>query len=188
MRFKNYLIVEMSLDSAVEFATFKHRNQKRSGGEPYIVHPTGVFEILKKLKVNNVIILVASFLHDTLEDTNTTYNEIKDKFNKEVADLVAQLTSNSKEIDKMGKPEYLLQKMIKMSSNSLTIKLADRLHNLSDIVSVNKKFADKMWSQTTYIIKRLRTERVLNTTQKKLVRSIEKQLDMYKLKGSQYEI
>jgi len=190
MKFKNYLIVEMSLEKAINFAIDKHKGQYRSDKKiPYIVHPTGVFEFLKsKMGIKDVVILVASFLHDTLEDTKTTYNEIKNEFNKEVADLVIQLTSDKKEIEKVGKPEYLLQKMIKMSDNALTIKLADRLHNLQDINSVSDKFARKMWSQTTYIIKRLRTERSLNQTQNKIVRMIYKQLDSYKPRGSQHEI
>jgi (p)ppGpp synthase/HD superfamily hydrolase len=189
MKFKNYLLVEMSLEKAMLFAKERHKDQiRKTTKDPYVVHPIGVFSLLRSLRIKDVVVLVASFLHDTLEDTKTTYNEIKKEFNAEVADLVKQLTSDQKEIEKMGKPEYLLKKMIEMSDNALTIKLADRLHNLSDIKVGSKNFSDKMWSQTTYIIKRLRTERVLTSTHKKLIRMIEKRLSEYKPKGAQYEI
>jgi (p)ppGpp synthase/HD superfamily hydrolase len=184
-RFYNYLN-EMSLQKAAVFAAKKHSNQFRKGsGEPYIVHPRGVFKILRNLKINDIQILVAAYLHDTLEDTDATYNEIKKEFSQEVADIVKDLTNNPKEIDKIGKPEHLLNKMLKISNGALVIKLADRLQNLSDMSSVNKSFANKMWIQTTYIIKNLRKKRNLTQTQKKLVRKI---LDILKSYGSNNEI
>ena len=67
-----------------------------------------------------------------------------------------------------------------MSNKGLILKLADRLHNLSDITTVSKSFADKMWNQTIYIIQKLRNKRVLNTLQNKLIRLIKKQLKQYK--------
>jgi (p)ppGpp synthase/HD superfamily hydrolase len=70
--------------------------------------------------------------------------------------------------------------MVKMSDDALLIKLADRLHNLSDITTVNKKFAEKMYNQTTFIIQELRDKRSLNNKHKKLIRLINKQLSEYK--------
>ena len=67
-----------------------------------------------------------------------------------------------------------------MSDNSLIVKLADRVHNLSDMMTASKKFADKMWEQTWYIINGLRQKRSLNNVHKKLLRRIEKQLNQYK--------
>ena len=182
MRFKQYMVVEMSLAKAATFAANKHQGQHRKGsGAPYIVHPRGVFKLLKDLRVKDVTLLVSAYLHDTLEDTKTTYNEIKNEFSKEVADIVKQLTSDKKEIEKVGKPEYLLKKMINMSDNSLIVKLADRVHNLSDMMTASKKFSDKMWEQTWYIINGLRQKRSLNGVHKKLLRRIEKQLNQYKV-------
>lgn len=181
MRFKNYLITEMSIAHAFTYAAEKHTGQHRKGsGEPYIVHPRGVYKILRDLRIKDVQVLISSILHDTLEDTKTTYNEIKKEFSKEVADIVKDLSSDKREINKIGKPEYLVKKMTKISDGALVIKLADRLQNLTDIFSMSKDFAEKMWSQTYYIIKRLRTERTLTQTHKKLIRKILDILQRYK--------
>jgi len=189
MKLKQYLILEMSLQKAEIFATNKHKGQiRKSSGEPYVNHPKGVFNLLKSLHIKDNTLLVAAYLHDTLEDTKTTYNEIKREFSKEVADIVKQVSSDNKEIQRIGKPNYLANKMIKMSNNALIIKLVDRLHNLSDIMSVSKDFAEKMWSQTTFIIKKLRKERTLNNIQKKIIRLINKSLKKYKPLESNYEI
>lgn len=180
-RFKKYLIMEMSIAHAATFAAKKHQGQyRKSSGAPYIVHPRGVFKILKDIKIKDNQVLISAYLHDTIEDTKTSYNEIKNEFSKEVADMVKQLTNDKKEILKVGKPEYLLNKMIKMSDGSLIIKLADRLQNVSDIMLSSHKFAEKMWSQTYYILKRLKTERVLTQNHKKIIRRIFKILEKYK--------
>ena len=188
MRFKQYLLLEMSLAHAATFSAKKHEKQfRKSSGSPYITHPRGVYKLLKDLRIKDVEILVSAYLHDTLEDTNTSYNEIKKEFSKNVADTVKDLTSDTRKIEIIGKPQYLLKKMLSMPDNSLTIKLADRLQNLDDILTANKKFAEKMWHQTWYIIDGLR-KRNLNKTHKKLLRKIEKQLDIYQPKDQQYEI
>lgn len=189
MKFKEYLIIEMSLQKAATFAANKHKGQfRKTSGAPYIVHPRGVYKILRDLKIKDKQILVSGYLHDTLEDTKTTYNEIKKEFSKEVADIVKDLSSDNKEIGKIGKPDYLLKKMLKISNGALVIKLADRLQNLSDLFTMNKDFADKMWIQTLYIIKNLRIKRVLTQTQKKIVRKILAILQKYKPLGTDNEI
>jgi (p)ppGpp synthase/HD superfamily hydrolase len=189
MRFKQYLteqqLLEITIAHAASFAAELHQGQHRKGsGAPYITHPRGVYIILKKLGVKSKELLAAAYLHDTVEDTPTTYNKIKKEFGKGVADLVKEVSSNKKLIDIIGKDEYLTNKMIKMSNSGLILKLADRLHNLSDIMTSSKGFAEKIWNQTRYIISALRTDRNLNGIQKKLIRKIIKQLQNYK----QYEI
>lgn len=185
MRFKQYLIendlLEMTLAKAASFAAELHTGQHRKGtGEPYIKHPRGVFKILRDVGVKDRELLVAAYLHDSIEDTPATYNMLKKEFSVGVANLVRQVTSDTKEILKQGKEEYLSNKMIKMSDDALILKLADRLHNVDDITTSSKGFAEKMWIQTRYIINTLRTERSLNNTHKKLIRQIEKQLQQYK--------
>ena len=185
MRFKQFLkeeqLLEISIAHAATFAADAHQGQHRKGsGEPYIIHPRGVYKILKQLGVKDRELLIAAYLHDTIEDSPTTYNQIKKEFSKNTANLVKQVTSNKKAIEKVGKEQYLLDKMLKMSNNALTLKLADRLHNVSDIQTASTKFADKVWSQTIFILNGLRQKRNLNTIQKKLIRMIEKQLQLYR--------
>lgn len=171
----------MTIAHAATFAADFHTGQHRKGtGEPYIKHPRGVFKILRDVGVKDKEILIAAYLHDTIEDTKATYNQIKKEFSIGTADLVRQVTSDKKELSKQAKEEYLTNKMLKMSNSALALKLADRLHNLLDITTSSKGFADKMWIQTRYIINALRTERQLNNTHKKIIRLINKQLQQYR--------
>ena len=192
MRFKNYLLFEevrsmlneLALDQAIEFAQYMHQGQVRKGDKkPYFVHPKAVYSILKSFKVKDKILLVAAWLHDTIEDTKATYNVIKKKFNKEVAELVKQVSSDSKEIAKVGKPEYLLKKMLSMKNPALTLKLADRLHNVSDIMTMTEKTSEKTYVQTKYILDGLREKRTLNKIQKKIIKAIEKYLNKFSKEG-----
>ncbi len=172
MRFENYLNEE-TIAHAFSFADKLHKGQYRKGsGGPFIIHPRGVYKILKNLNIKNKEILIASILHDTIEDTKITYNLIKREFSKNIADLVKSVTSDKKQIKILGKPLYLAKKMVKMSDNALTIKLADRLHNLTDLHKVSPEFAEKMIKQTDFIIDYLTSHRKLNNIHKKLIRKI----------------
>jgi GTP pyrophosphokinase len=180
MRFKNYILYEETIAHAFSIADELHKGQHRKGsGAPYIVHPRGVYKILRDLNIKDKQILIASILHDTIEDTKITYNQIKKEFSKTIADLVKSVSSDKKKIDILGKPQYLANKMIKMSDSALTIKLADRLHNLTDMKRSSPKFIKKTVNQTRYIIDYLRKNRKLNGMHKKLIRQINKILDNY---------
>jgi guanosine-3',5'-bis(diphosphate) 3'-pyrophosphohydrolase len=119
---------------AYNFAAEKHAAQKRASGEPYIIHPLGVATILAQLKMDDVT-LAAAFLHDVVEDTDTTLDQLTDIFGLEVAGLVDGVT-------KLGKIEYIsreeqqvenYRKMFLAMAKDIRvvlIKLADRLHNM----------------------------------------------------------
>jgi GTP pyrophosphokinase len=180
MRFREYLLLEMTMGKALSFANKKHKGQHRKvSGEPYIVHPVGTYRILRQMGVKDKNILVASALHDTIEDTDTTYNEIKREFNVNVADMVKDVSSDKKIIFKIGKEKYLADKMLKIKAPSLTLKLADRLQNLKDFPTMGKGFQKKMYLSTTYILDKLKDGRTLNGVQKKLIRKIEAILATY---------
>jgi (p)ppGpp synthase/HD superfamily hydrolase len=173
------LLIEMSLDQAIDFATQMHQGQFRKGDKkPYVVHPQAVYSILKSFRVKDRVLLVAAWLHDTIEDTKATYNIIKRKFNQEVANLVKAVSSDKKLIAIVGKEQYLLDKMIKMSNDELTLKLADRLHNVTDIMTNPK--ADILYNQTIFILNGLREKRTLIKIHKKIIKAIEKYLNKYK--------
>ena len=84
---------------AYEFAAKKHADQKRRSGEPYIIHPTQVANILARMKMDEET-LAAAFLHDVVEDTDTTLQQLKEMFGAKVAMLVDGVT-------KLGKIEYI---------------------------------------------------------------------------------
>jgi len=172
------ILIEMSLEQAIDFAEQMHKGQIRKGDKkPYVVHPKAVYQILKSFNVKDKVLLVAAWLHDTIEDTTATYNIIKRKFNKEVADLVKAVSSVKKEMQRKGKAEYLLNKMLSMKTHELTLKLADRLHNVTDIMTMPN--SQKIYEQTTYILKGLKEGRTLSKIQKKIIKAIERYLNKY---------
>lgn len=191
MRFLDYIQINEApasiIDFASKFAEIKHQKQWRKfADEPYFKHPQRVANIVKQFKKSHDIdsLISAAFLHDTLEDTNTTYKDLQKMFGGLVASLVKELSSDPEEIEKLGKTEYLTQKMENMSNWALVIKLADRLDNLSDLKISSKKFREKMITSTKKIIKDLESHRQLTTTQKKLVELIKQKLK----EGENYEV
>ena len=157
---------------AKSFATIKHSSQTRRGGAPYISHPNAVADGVAKFKgssKNIEKIKNAAYLHDTLEDTDTTYEELLQQFGKVTADMVAELTSDKEEIKKVGKTAYLQQKMARMSSYALVVKLVDRLHNLSDLKQSDPKWAIKYSLQTQEILNYLIKKRDLTQTHKTII-------------------
>ena len=124
---------------AIEIATKAHEGQFRKTGEPYIVHPLAVKKILEEWGMDEDTV-IAGILHDTVEDTNLTLNDIKEEFGESVAFLVDGTTKLSAARDGMRDIDtYLpetkdnfLRLMIALGDDIrvLIIKLADRLHNL----------------------------------------------------------
>jgi len=162
-------------DLAKELATKKHEGQNRTfTKEPYVEHPKRVAEIVREFKSSHKIakLLSASYLHDTIEDTDTTEEELKKLFGGLVSSLVKELSSDDAEIKRLGKGEYLSQKMIGMSSWALVIKLADRLDNVSDLDKTSDKFRARYTKETLLILDSLEKNRKLSGTQKKLVDKI----------------
>lgn len=125
------------------FAEEAHGAQKRKyTDEPYIVHPEEVSEIVLKY-TGDVLSAVAALLHDVLEDTTRTYDDIKDKFGVEVADLVMEVTDPSKPEDgnRAARKAIDLVHIAKGSARSHNIKLADILSNIKSIAEYDHDFA-----------------------------------------------
>jgi len=125
------------LSKAYEFAIEAHKNQKRISGVPYVVHPVAVADILAGLKLDSATI-ITGLLHDTIEDTKTTYNVVLKEFGKEVADLVDGVTKISALEEKAADNSQAenFRKLILATSKDirvLLVKLADRLHNMRTI-------------------------------------------------------
>ena len=119
------------IDRAFRTADLKHQGQLRKSGDPYITHPVAVAEILAELGLDQPT-LIAALLHDTVEDTGYSLDELKNDFGTEVASLVDGVTK----LDKLtygptAEAETLRKMVIAMSKDVrvLVIKLADRLHN-----------------------------------------------------------
>ncbi len=132
-----------TLNKAYEFALKAHVKQKRDEGAPYIIHPVAVADILSDLKLDSATI-ATGLLHDTIEDTHTTYNTIKEEFGQEVADLVEGVTKISEFENQAGENSKAenFRKLILATSKDirvLLVKIADRLHNMRTIKFVKNK-------------------------------------------------
>jgi len=172
----------MITETALTFAKEKHEGQNRKAtNKPYITHPINVAKILKKHKKSHKIneLVAAALLHDTLEDTNTTKQELEKLFGKLITSLVKELTTDEIEKNKVGKDKYLAEKMIdekQMSSWGLLIKLADRLDNVSDLKNTDLKFKKRYTEETNYILEKLEKNRTLSPTHEKLIKKIREKL------------
>lgn len=166
---KNELVIKAYL-----FAKEKHKGQLRDGGQPYIIHPIRVARIVRENKKskNSDVLVASALLHDTLEDTYTSYKELEDNFGEIVASLVMELTTASYMPKLEGKDVYLSHKMENMSSYALYIKLADRLDNLSDLASTSDEKRIRILNQTKNIIDYLSNHITFTSSQQKLVDKI----------------
>ena len=134
---------ESIVQSAYEYAKEMHEGQFRSSGEPYYTHPMEVAQILADMKMD-IDTIVTAILHDTVEDTDATYEDLEDKFGKEVAELVSGVTKltqiESKTVE--GKQAENFRKLLLAMSEDirvLLVKLADRVHNMRTISGIKKE-------------------------------------------------
>ena len=141
-KIKNYnrFFNSETLSKAYNFALNAHKHQKRDAGEPYIIHPVAVADILTDLKLDSATI-TTGLLHDTIEDTKATYKTVEKEFGKEVADLVDGVTKISQLEGKAlsnSKAENFRKLILATSKDIrvLLVKLADRLHNMRTLTSV----------------------------------------------------
>ncbi len=130
---KNRNINKNKIIKAYEYATFMHKNQKRKSGEPYIIHPLNVSYILAELGLDTEVIC-AALLHDVVEDTEATYEDIQVRFGNDVAELVEGVTKLSKLFESVeeAQAENYKKMFIAMEKDIrvIILKLADRLHNI----------------------------------------------------------
>jgi (p)ppGpp synthase/HD superfamily hydrolase len=134
------------LQQAIDYATKKHAGQMRKGTEiPYITHPLKVMEILSKNGCSNNVI-IAGILHDTLEDTNATEEEIVSLFGNDVLAIVRSETEDKTPSWKERKSHTIEH----LKSAPLEVKLvccADKLANLRDMSFDFSKIGDKLWER-----------------------------------------
>ncbi|KVP96454.1 hypothetical protein WJ96_04320 [Burkholderia ubonensis] len=160
----------MMLLDAIQVANEKHDGQVRKGsGDPYVTHPIAVSYLVAAFKRSSKLVelIVAAILHDCLEDTDMTFEEMARRFSPLVASLVLELSNDDEKVAKLGKLEYQTKKVLGMSSYALVIKLCDRLHNVSDNPT------EKMVADTLVLMQRLCDGRKLSRTQLELVHAIE---------------
>ena len=138
---------------AYAFAKEAHKNQRRKSGTPYIIHPVAVAKIAAeelRLDVNSVI---CAFLHDVVEDTDYTIEDITLRFGDDVAFLVDVVTKKKKSSYKMSKQVDNYQQLLDslhFDIRALMIKIADRLHNMRTLASMSPDKQMKIAGETDY--------------------------------------
>lgn len=145
------------IEHAVEVAKSAHKDQTRRTGEPYIIHPLAVKKILEDWGMDEDTI-IAGILHDTVEDTSLTLDDIKKEFGESVAFLVDGVTKLStartgmRDIDTYlpATKDNFLRLMIALGDDIrvLIIKLADRLHNLRTLSALPPEKQKKIAKET----------------------------------------
>jgi len=121
---------------AAEFAAMKHRDQRRKDAKssPYINHPISLARILlEEGGVDDPVVLAAALLHDTIEDTDTSHQELRGQFGDDVADIVAEVT-DTKFLQKDSRKRLQVSKAAKATEGARLVKLADKIANLRDII------------------------------------------------------
>ncbi len=130
------------IEKAIDITVKAHEGQIRASGEPYCIHPIAVAEILTELKLDTAS-LITALLHDTLEDTKITLEEIEKDFGKEVSKLVDGVTKLAKieyQPEHIKQAENFRKLLLAISEDIrvLLVKLADRLHNMRTIKHIKK--------------------------------------------------
>lgn len=123
--------------SAVRFAANKHRNQRRKDAEasPYINHPIELANVLaNEGGISDPVVLCAALLHDTIEDTETTQEELRLAFGDQIASVVMEVTDD-KTLKKAERKQLQIEHARHASHQAKLVKLADKICNLRDIAT-----------------------------------------------------
>ena len=137
-----YNIDENLIRRVYKFAYEKHKDQKRKSGEPYIIHPLNVAQIVAEMGLDTATIC-AALLHDVVEDTNATYEIISKNFGEEIADIVDGVTKITQSFATNEERQAENYKKLFMAMDKdirvILIKLADRLHNVTTLEYLDRK-------------------------------------------------
>ena len=123
------------LVKAMSFSANKHKHQRRKGKEasPYINHPIGLVEVLVDVgNVTDINAICAALLHDTVEDTRTTREELTETFGPEISRIVMEVTDD-KSLSKAERKQAQIDHARHLSNEARAVKLADKICNLGDV-------------------------------------------------------
>jgi (p)ppGpp synthase/HD superfamily hydrolase len=137
------------------FAKAPKNRVRKYTGEPYVVHPIEVAGILREHGVYDENVLAAALCHDLLEDTNTSYFELSEKTNPDVARLVAEVTQPSKSSDgnRAVRKQKDLEHYAEASPDGMSIKVADLISNSRTIIVHDPKFAKVYMAEKEALLK-----------------------------------
>lgn len=143
---KEQMVHKQRLNTAIEFATKKHSGQfRKSTAIPYILHPLEVLQILYSMRADTNV-MIAGVLHDTVEDTDTTLDEIRELFGNDVTELVA---SNSEDKSKTWdeRKQHTIDDLAGANKRVKMLIMADKLSNIRSIAHDYKNIGDELWKR-----------------------------------------
>lgn len=167
---ENPLLERPHLEPMFNYAKEKHDKTKavrKYSGNPYWEHPSGVADLALAYGGSDIEVEVA-LAHDTLEDTDATYEEIVNEFGETVAGYVQEITNDKDKIYELGKEEYINQELVNLSHPALFVKLCDILYNMLD--HPKKEQAERMCRNIDYLMTHRRKD--LNSKEWDLIESI----------------
>ena len=134
------------VDRAIGFAARAHQKQRRKIGDvPYIAHPVAVAFMLQEMGCDEAIV-VAGLLHDAVEDTKVTIEEIRDKFGEEVASIVAGCTEPPKKVYKWEERKlHMIRALVDAPLSVKLVAAADKYHNLSHTLYTANERGKSIW-------------------------------------------
>ena len=125
------------LIKAMSFAAHKHKDQRRKDklASPYINHPIGLAEVLVNVgNISDINTICAALLHDTVEDTETTQQELTESFGVEISNIVMEVTDD-RSLNKAARKQAQIDHAMYLSNAAKAVKLADKICNLGDVSS-----------------------------------------------------
>src|SRR6185503_18610537 len=141
--------------TAFEMAADAHKTMRRKSGEPYILHPIAVAKICVEEIGLGIRSTICSLLHDTVEDTDVTMDDIQREFGSEIAKIVDGLTkiANIVDVNASQQAENFKKILLTLTDDPrvILIKLADRLHNMRTLDSMKREKQLKISSETVYV-------------------------------------
>lgn len=149
---ENPVIENSNLELAREFAKIKHGETgaiRKGSGKPYFVHPEMIADIALAYGGSDHEI-EACYLHDTLEDTNTTAEELEAVFGAQVAQIVEEVTNFKPDVERLGKEKYINKELIELSDEALFVKLCDMYANSLDNPKPGQ--AERMYRNLQYLL------------------------------------
>jgi len=135
------------IENAIKYILKHHANQYRKGTNiPYVTHPISAAMALQSSGIIDENVIVATLLHDVLEDTSVSYEELKDAFSERIADLVASVSEN-KQKSWEARKLHAIEALETCSYETKLIALADKFHNMSTMREDLNIYGNQLWSR-----------------------------------------